>query len=30
MLVDNLQAIIDVNDAIATFIDDYLHKMVKK
>jgi hypothetical protein len=30
MLVDNLQAIIDVNGAIASLIDDYVHKIVQK
>jgi hypothetical protein len=30
MLVDNLQAIIDVNGAIAFFIDDYFHKVFQK
>jgi uncharacterized membrane protein len=29
MLVDKLQAIIDVNGAIASLINDYLHKMLK-
>jgi hypothetical protein len=30
MLVDNLQVIIDVDGAIASLIDDNLHKMVQK
>jgi hypothetical protein len=30
MLVDILQAIIDVNDVVASLIDDYFHKMVQK